>query len=115
VGLAAIGIYGVLSYIVGQRTRELGIRMALGADRPAVLALVLRQSMRYALPGVALGAAGALTVTRLLRSQLFGISPADPLTFAGATLLLVGVGLLASWIPAYRATRVQPLTALRVE
>jgi predicted permease len=115
VGLAAIGIYGVLSYIVGERTRELGIRMALGADRPAVLALVLRQSMRYALPGVVLGAAGALTVTRLLRSQLFGISPTDPLTFAGATLLLVGVGLLASWIPAYRATRVQPLTALRVE
>jgi len=111
--LAAIGIYGVLAYLVNQRTRELGIRAALGADRAEVLGMVIRQSMRHVWPGVLLGAAGALGLTRLLQSQLFGVRPTDPLTFAGVTVLLVMVALLASWIPARRAARVSPMTALR--
>lgn len=115
VALAAIGVYGVLAYVVGRRTRELGIRMALGADRRAVLGLVLRQALRHVLPGVALGFAGALALTRLLRSQLFGVSATDPLTFAGVTTLLVAVALLASWIPARRAAAVDPMEALRHE
>jgi putative ABC transport system permease protein len=115
VSLAAIGIYGVLAYVIGQRTRELGIRMALGAGRGAVLDLVLRQSLRHVLPGVALGVAGALALTRLLQSQLFGVEAADPVTFAGVTLLLVVVALIATWIPARRAVRVNPIEALRQE
>jgi putative ABC transport system permease protein len=111
--LAAIGIYGVLAYLLGQRTRELGIRMALGADRDAVLALVFRQSMRHVLPGLAVGTAGALAFTRLLRSQLFGVEPTDPTTFAAVILLLGGVALLATWVPARRALRVNPQEALR--
>jgi putative ABC transport system permease protein len=111
--LAAIGIYGVLAYLLGQRTRELGIRMALGADRRAVLALVFRQSLGHVLPGVIIGAAGALALTQLLRSQLFGVQPTDPVTFLAVTLLLLGVALLATWVPARRALRVNPLEALR--
>jgi len=111
--LAAIGIYGVLAYLVSQRTRELGIRLALGADRATVLGLVLRQSMRHVWPGVLLGAAGALALTRLLQSQLFGVRPTDPVTFVAVTGLLVAVALLASWIPARRAAGVSPMTALR--
>jgi putative ABC transport system permease protein len=113
--LAALGIYGVLTYLVGQRTRELGIRMALGANRGSVLGLVLRQSARHVLPGVLLGTAGALGLTRLLRSQLFGVGATDPLTFVAVTLLLVSVALLASWIPAHRAARTDPMDALRAE
>lgn len=113
--LAAIGIYGVLAYLLGQRTRELGVRMALGADRGAVLALVFRQSLRHVLPGLAIGAAGALALTRLLRSQLFGVQPTDPVTFGAVILLLLGVALIATWIPARRALRVSPLEALRHE
>jgi putative ABC transport system permease protein len=115
VALAAIGIYGVLAYLVGQRTRELGIRMALGADRRDVVGMVLRQSLRHVLPGVALGAAGSLALTRLLRSQLFGVRPTDPATFLAVTVLLVAVALLASWVPARRAARVDPMEALREE
>jgi putative ABC transport system permease protein len=115
VALAAIGIYGVLAYLVGQRTRELGIRMALGADRRAILGLVLRQSGRHVLPGVVLGVGGALALTRVLRSQLVDVSPGDPLTFGAVTALLVAVALLASWIPARRAARVEPAVALREE
>jgi putative ABC transport system permease protein len=113
VTLAAIGIYGVLAYLLGQRTRELGIRMALGADRGAVLALVFRQSMAQVLPGVVIGAVSALALTRLLRSQLFGVAPTDPVTFIVVTLLLLGVAVLATWVPAQRALRVKPLEALR--
>jgi putative ABC transport system permease protein len=113
--LAAVGIYGVLSFLVGQRTRELGIRMALGAERRDVLALVLRDSLRNVLPGVLIGLAGSLALTRLLRAQLVGITPTDPLTFAGVTMLLLGVALCASWIPARRAARIEPMVTLRQE
>lgn len=115
VSLAAIGIYGVLAYLVGQRTRELGIRMALGAGRIAVLELVVRQTMRHVLPGVAIGAAGALALTRLLQSQLFGVQATDPVTFVAVTVLLVGVALVATGVPAWRAVRTKPVEALRLE
>jgi putative ABC transport system permease protein len=115
VTLAAVGIYGVLSFLVGQRTREFGVRMALGAEPLAVLGLVLRQAMGHVLLGVLLGAAGALALTRLLASQLYGVSPTDPLTFVGVTALLVGVALLAAYLPARRAARVDPMIALRAE
>lgn len=113
VTLAAIGIYGVLTYLVGQRAREIGIRMALGAERRDVLALVLRDSMRSVVPGVLLGIVGSLLVTRLLGAQLHGISPTDPLTFAGVTVLLLGVALFASAIPARRAAGVEPMVTLK--
>jgi putative ABC transport system permease protein len=113
--LAATGIYGVLTYLVGQRTRELGIRMALGADRKVVLGLVLGQSAWHVVPGVILGAAGALALTRLLQSQLYGIRATDPVTFLAVTVLLVSVALLASWAPARRAARTDPMEALREE
>jgi putative ABC transport system permease protein len=115
VTLAAIGIYGVLAYLVGQRTRELGIRMALGAGRGAVLDLVVRQSMRHVLPGVVIGAAGALALTRLLQSQLFGVPATDPVTFVAVTVLLVGVALVATGVPAWRAVRTRPVEALKLE
>ncbi|HEX7089656.1 MAG TPA: ABC transporter permease [Longimicrobiales bacterium] len=111
--LAAIGIYGVMAYLVGQRTREVGIRFALGADRRSVLALVVGQAMARVLPGVALGALGALGLTRLLRSQLFGVSALDPVTFLVVAALLVGVALAASLLPARRAAGVDPMAALR--
>jgi predicted permease len=113
VTLAAIGIYGVLAYLLGQRTRELGIRMALGADRRQVLALVFGQSMRQVLPGIVIGVAGALALTRLLRSQLYGVQPTDPVTFAVVVLLLVSVALLATWVPARRSVSISPVEALR--
>jgi ABC-type antimicrobial peptide transport system permease subunit len=113
--LAGIGIYGVLAYLVGQRTRELGIRMALGADRRTVLRLVLRQSLWHVGPGVVLGVVGALALTRLLQSQLYGVQPADSLTFTAVTLLLVVIALVASWIPARRAAAVSPMAALSAE
>jgi predicted permease len=113
--LAAVGIYGVVSYAVSQRTQEIGVRMALGADRNAVLASVLGGAMNMALLGVAVGLLAATAATRALKSLLFGVGSADPLTFGGASLLLVLVALLASYIPARRATRVDPLIALRYE
>jgi len=113
VTLAAIGIYGVLAYLLGQRTRELGIRMALGADRRSILSLVFGQSMRQVLPGIAIGIAGALALTRLLGSQLFGVQPTDPLTFAAVIALLMSVALLATWVPARRSVSVSPVEALR--
>jgi putative ABC transport system permease protein len=115
VTLAAIGIYGVLAFLVGERTRELGIRLALGADRQTVIRMVLRQSLGYVLPGLALGAVGALALTRLLQAQLFGIEPTDPVTFAAVLTLLLAVAVLASWVPARRAANVQPVEALRQE
>ena len=113
--LAALGLYGVLAYSVGQRTGEIGLRMALGARHRDVLALVVRDGARLAAAGLALGAAGAWALTRVLASTLYEVSPTDPLTFGGAGLLLGCVALLACWIPARRATRIQPMAALRCE
>jgi predicted permease len=113
--LAAVGIYGIVSYSVSRRTHEMGIRLAVGAERIDVLLLILKQGTKFALIGVAAGIAAALLLTRLMSHLLFGVSPTDPLTFATVIILLTLVTLLASYIPARRATRVDPMIALRYE
>ena len=113
--LALVGIYGVVSYWVSQRTQEMGIRVALGALHRSLLLLVLKDGLRLTAVGVVAGLLGSLVLTRTLQSMLFAVQPTDPLTFAGMALLLTSVALLASWVPAYRATRVDPLVALRHE
>jgi len=113
--LACVGIYGVISYLAGQRTHEIGIRIALGAQRANVLRLVIGEGARMALIGVALGAAAALGLTRLMANQLFGVSAHDPLTFIGMASLLSIVALGACYLPARRAMRTDPMAALREE
>ncbi|HET7840262.1 MAG TPA: FtsX-like permease family protein, partial [Terriglobia bacterium] len=113
--LAMVGIYGVMAFSVTQRTHEIGIRMALGAERRSVLGLIVRQGLRLALLGVALGVAGAWALTSFLSSFLFGVAPRDPATFVLVSLALVAVSILACYIPARRATRVDPMVALRHE
>jgi putative ABC transport system permease protein len=113
--LGAVGIYGVISYSVAQRTREIGIRMALGARQQEVLLLIVGQCARLAFLGVAVGLAGALLLTRLMSSLLYGVGAADPATYASVAILLVVVALAASYLPARRAMRMDPAIALRHE
>jgi putative ABC transport system permease protein len=113
--LAAVGIYGVMAYMVQQRSREIGIRMALGASADRVVGMVVRRGLALALAGVALGTVGAYAVTRVLRSLLYGVSERDPGTFAAVAVVLATVALLASWIPARRAAHVDPLAAMRAD
>lgn len=111
--LASVGIYGVISFMVGQRTHEIGLRMALGAQHRDVMRLVLGEGVKMALVGVAGGAAAALGLTRLMVNELFGVAPEDPLTFAAVAIVLTLVALLACYLPARHAVRVDPMVALR--
>jgi ABC-type antimicrobial peptide transport system permease subunit len=113
--LASVGIYGVIAYVVGQRTQEIGIRMALGAQRNDVLRLILWQGTRLALLGIFIGIVGALALTRLMTKLLYGVSATDPLTFAGLALILAAVAIAACCLPARKAMRVDPMVALRYE
>jgi putative ABC transport system permease protein len=111
--LAALGIYGVISYLVNERTHEIGIRLALGAARTNILQMVLGHGLRLALVGSAVGLVSAVIVSRLIASLLYGVQPTDPLTFAGVAILFLGVAVLACYLPARRATKIDPMIALR--
>src|SRR5262249_44141809 len=113
--LATIGLYGVMSYLVTRRTREIGIRIALGAQTGDVIGIVLRQGVKLALAGIVIGLLGAVAMTEALAGLLFGVSAIDPLTFVGVPLLLLGVALAACWLPAPRATQVGAIGALRCD
>jgi putative ABC transport system permease protein len=113
--LTAVGIFGVVALWVAQRTRELGVRIALGAQRRNVLTLVLGQGIRLALIGMGVGLLASFALSRVMRSLLYGVAPTDPLTLAGAGIVLLAVALIACWIPARRATRIDPMEALRTE
>jgi ABC-type antimicrobial peptide transport system permease subunit len=113
--LAAVGIYGVLAYLVSHRTQEIGVRLAIGADRSRVLGMILRHGLSLAAVGIGIGLAGAFALSRLIEGLLYGVRPNDPLTFVAVTVLLLLVALLASFVPAWRATRVPPTTALRAQ
>src|SRR5690242_900816 len=113
--LAAIGIYGVISYMVAERTQEIGIRLALGAQRRDILRIVLGQGLRLAVTGAVVGLTGGLIVAELMTSLLYGVRPSDPLTFASVAWFFLCIALLASYIPARRAMNVDPIVALRCE
>ncbi|HVQ28441.1 MAG TPA: FtsX-like permease family protein, partial [Vicinamibacteria bacterium] len=113
--LAAVGIYGLMAYLVGQSTKEIGIRMALGATTRSVLGLVLRQGLGLALSGAALGLTAAVALARLMESLLFGVGGKDPVTFAAVAVLLTGVAFVATYLPARRAARTDPMASLRAE
>jgi putative ABC transport system permease protein len=113
--LAALGIYGTISYLVNERTHEIGIRLALGATRTTILGMILRQGLELAVAGAAAGLVGALIVSHLMAGLLYGVRPTDPVTFGGVAILLIGIALLASYLPARRAMRVDPMVALRCE
>jgi putative ABC transport system permease protein len=113
--LACLGLYAVMSYSVSQRTREIGIRIALGSRAHEILALVIRQALLLSAIGMIVGLIGALVLTRTMRALLFDVTPADPISFAISLALLSGVAVLASYVPARRATKIDPLAALRYE
>jgi predicted permease len=113
--LAGLGIYGTISYVVGERTREIGVRIALGAQRKSILGMVLRKGLKLAVAGALMGLVAALIVSHLMAGLLYGVSPNDPLTFLGLTIVLTAVALAACYIPARRAMRVDPIIAMRYE
>ena len=113
--LAGLGIYGTISYLVSERTHEIGIRLALGAKRSEIMRMILPQGLELATNGAVVGLVGALIVSRLMTGLLYGVSPTDPLTFIGVTLVLTSVALAASYIPAMRAMRLDPMTTLHAE
>ena len=113
--LAALGVYGLMAYTVTQRIHEIGIRMALGAHRSEVMGMVLRRGLVLALGGIAIGVAGSLALTRLIASQLYGVSPTDPVTLAVVSIALLAIALAATFVPARRATRVDAMESLRYE
>jgi ABC-type antimicrobial peptide transport system permease subunit len=113
--LACVGIYALMAYAVARRTQEIGVRMALGAERRRVLLMVVSDAARVALTGIVVGLLGAVVCSRYLQSRLFGLTPTDPASLIGATTLLLGMALVAAYLPARRASRVDPLVALRAE